>query len=127
MISTYSRFLSTRTASGSLGFKAHWTEIVSPSMNGDSCDNAFRCKRSSYCLQNNLLCNNVENCGPWDKSDEEDELCMVKPVKFNWIQNGLIFALICLSLIIIVICRSCICKRGTARSDMQPFGSYQKK
>lgn len=67
MIYIYS-FISADKAVGQQGFRAVWTEV---SMNTD-CENQFLCSKSKYCIDESLRCNNIDNCGPDDSSDEEN-------------------------------------------------------
>ena len=61
-------FISADKAVGQQGFRAVWTEV---SMNTD-CENQFLCSKSKYCINESLRCNNIDNCGPDDSSDEEN-------------------------------------------------------
>ncbi|XP_072756376.1 tolloid-like protein 1 isoform X2 [Anoplolepis gracilipes] len=61
-------FISADKAVGQQGFRAVWTEV---SMNTD-CQDQFLCSKSKYCIAESLRCNNIDNCGPDDTSDEEN-------------------------------------------------------
>ncbi|CAH0553998.1 unnamed protein product [Brassicogethes aeneus] len=52
-------------AVGAQGFKAVWTEVLE----GPSCDE-FQCEQSGFCIPDKLRCNQVNNCGHEDTSDE---------------------------------------------------------
>lgn len=60
-------FITADKAIGGDGFRAVWTEV----QEGPSCDE-FQCKKSNYCIPNKLQCNQVDNCGADDDSDEAD-------------------------------------------------------
>ncbi|XP_050446232.1 tolloid-like protein 1 isoform X2 [Cataglyphis hispanica] len=62
-------FISADKAVGQQGFRAVWTEV---SMNTDCQDGQFLCSKSKYCIAEPLQCNNIDNCGPDDTSDEEN-------------------------------------------------------
>ncbi|XP_018356275.1 PREDICTED: cubilin isoform X2 [Trachymyrmex septentrionalis] len=61
-------FISADKAVGQQGFRVVWTEV---STNTD-CENQFLCSKSKYCINESLRCNNIDNCGPDDSSDEEN-------------------------------------------------------
>ncbi|KAK2586442.1 hypothetical protein KPH14_010719 [Odynerus spinipes] len=61
-------FISADKAVGQHGFRAVWTEI---NRNTD-CPNQFLCSKNKYCIAESLRCNDIENCGPDDTSDEEN-------------------------------------------------------
>ncbi|KAL6268286.1 hypothetical protein P5V15_001402 [Pogonomyrmex californicus] len=61
-------FISADKAVGQHGFRAVWTEV---STNTD-CENQFLCSKNKYCIDESLRCNNIDNCGPDDLSDEEN-------------------------------------------------------
>ncbi|XP_032681365.1 cubilin isoform X3 [Odontomachus brunneus] len=61
-------FISADKAVGQQGFRAVWTEV---STNTD-CQDQFLCSKSKYCISESLRCNNIDNCGPDDASDEEN-------------------------------------------------------
>lgn len=60
-------FLVADKAVGQQGFKAIWTEVL---QNGD-CRHGFLCEHNGYCIDESLRCNDVNNCGPDDNSDED--------------------------------------------------------
>jgi hypothetical protein len=60
-------FLSADKAVGQQGFRAIWTEVTQDT----ECQNGFFCARSGYCIDESLKCNNIDNCGPEDTSDED--------------------------------------------------------
>ena len=64
-------FLTAQKAVGAKGFKAIFTEIRDP---GSTCDQ-FRCASSAYCIQKDLHCNGIPNCGHFDNSDELNCKC----------------------------------------------------
>uniref|UniRef100_A0ABD2XAN2 CUB domain-containing protein n=3 Tax=Trichogramma kaykai TaxID=54128 RepID=A0ABD2XAN2_9HYME len=71
-------FLSADKAVGQQGFRAIWTEIEQDS----DCHGGFLCQHSGYCIDDTLKCNNVDNCGPDDTSDEDH--CNVAPPPENY-------------------------------------------
>ncbi|KAJ8959520.1 hypothetical protein NQ314_006256 [Rhamnusium bicolor] len=60
-------FITADKAVGAQGFKAIWTEVI----DGPSCDE-FQCIKTGFCIPDKLRCNNVNNCGADDDSDEAD-------------------------------------------------------
>ncbi|XP_058800647.1 dorsal-ventral patterning tolloid-like protein 1 isoform X2 [Phymastichus coffea] len=71
-------FLSADKAVGQQGFRAIWTEVKQDA----ECRGGFLCERSGYCIDESLKCNNVDNCGPEDTSDEDH--CVVAPPPENY-------------------------------------------
>ncbi|XP_039306033.1 cubilin isoform X8 [Solenopsis invicta] len=67
-------FISADKAVGHLGFRAVWTEVGT----NEDCENQFLCSKSKYCIDESLRCNNIDNCGPDDSSDEENCVAAVK-------------------------------------------------
>ena len=64
----YFSFITAQKAVGAKGFKASWTEI---SESSSSCDaKQFRCASNKHCIPLELKCNNINNCGKNDNSDE---------------------------------------------------------
>ncbi|KAM0732404.1 Cubilin [Formica fusca] len=62
-------FISADKAVGQQGFRAVWTEV---NTNTPCQDDEFLCSKSKYCIAEPLHCNNIDNCGPDDTSDEEN-------------------------------------------------------
>ncbi|XP_024877003.1 uncharacterized protein LOC112457919 [Temnothorax curvispinosus] len=62
-------FISADKAVGQDGFRAVWTEV---NTNTDCENNQFQCKSIKYCINESLRCNNIDNCGADDSSDEEN-------------------------------------------------------
>ncbi|XP_036147288.1 cubilin isoform X2 [Monomorium pharaonis] len=61
-------FISADKAVGHLGFRAVWTEVGT----NKDCEAQYLCSKSKYCIDESLRCNNIDNCGPDDSSDEEN-------------------------------------------------------
>lgn len=61
-------FISADKAVGQQGFRAVWTEVSTDT----DCENQFLCSKSKYCIAESLRCNNIDNCGPDDTSDEDN-------------------------------------------------------
>jgi len=69
-------FITADKVAGGRGFRAVWTEIRPGS--GLDCDQ-FLCQNSSFCIDKNLRCDGVVNCGRNDDSDESH--CMEELVE----------------------------------------------
>ncbi|KAG7213761.1 hypothetical protein KM043_002984 [Ampulex compressa] len=61
-------FISADKAVGQQGFRAVWTEVS----RDPDCSNQFLCTKTKYCIAESLRCNDIDNCGPEDTSDEEN-------------------------------------------------------
>ena len=139
---SFNSFLTAQKAVGAKGFKAIFTEIRDP---GSSCDQ-FRCASSGYCIQKNLHCNSITNCGHFDQSDELDCECShsltrgqvlirgscnlgKRETKFDWVVIGGA-ALAATLLVIIIICSLCHRKSKRRRSNVSiadPFDISRPK
>ncbi|XP_058800648.1 dorsal-ventral patterning tolloid-like protein 1 isoform X3 [Phymastichus coffea] len=75
-------FLSADKAVGQQGFRAIWTEVKQDA----ECRGGFLCERSGYCIDESLKCNNVDNCGPEDTSDEDH--CVAPDTSARWLAGG---------------------------------------
>ncbi|KYN17419.1 Cubilin [Trachymyrmex cornetzi] len=90
-------FISADKAVGQQGFRAVWTEV---STNTD-CENQFLCSKSKYCINESLRCNNIDNCGPDDSSDEENCVTVVPADSYTMpivyaISSILVIMMLCL-------------------------------
>ncbi|KAK2586444.1 hypothetical protein KPH14_010719 [Odynerus spinipes] len=92
-------FISADKAVGQHGFRAVWTEI---NRNTD-CPNQFLCSKNKYCIAESLRCNDIENCGPDDTSDEENCAAMV-PADSYAIPAGYAAGAILVALFLCLIC-----------------------
>lgn len=63
-------FLSADKAVGQQGFRAIWTEVSSEAT--QNCGSDFYCSHNSFCIDDTLRCNGIDNCGPDDTSDEDN-------------------------------------------------------
>ncbi|XP_066598102.1 tolloid-like protein 1 isoform X2 [Prorops nasuta] len=93
-------FTSADKAVGQQGFRAVWTEV-----NKDpDCPDQFLCGKSKYCIEDSLRCNNIDNCGPEDSSDEEN--CVVAVSSVNYVVPASYTAVaVGLALVLCFICR----------------------
>lgn len=67
------KFISSAKAVGGNGFILSWTDLAPDSGRPNSkCDKGFRCKKSKYCIAEELQCNRLPNCCFDDTSDETD-------------------------------------------------------
>ncbi|XP_008555290.1 cubilin isoform X1 [Microplitis demolitor] len=72
-------FISSDKSVGQKGFRAVWTEVYK----ANECEpDEFHCRGNNYCIAETLRCNNVDNCGPDDTSDEENCAITVPPVSY---------------------------------------------
>ncbi|EFN64302.1 Cubilin [Camponotus floridanus] len=87
-------FISADKAVGQQGFRAVWTEV---STNIDCQNQEFQCSKNKYCIAESLRCNNFDNCGPDDASDEENSDNYTKPIAYavGSILVILMFCLVC--------------------------------
>ncbi|XP_060879862.1 LOW QUALITY PROTEIN: tolloid-like protein 1 [Metopolophium dirhodum] len=93
------------------GFAATWTEVLD---NSDSCP-GFQCENSSYCISNQLRCNNVMNCGSNDVSDEIN--CAMEPEAMD---NVVLSAVLTMCTVLALMLAGCLCCRrrsGSGRRD----------
>ncbi|XP_059483669.1 tolloid-like protein 1 isoform X3 [Neocloeon triangulifer] len=65
-------FISADKSVGAVGFRAVWTEMTE----SPGCDQ-FQCSKNGFCISERLRCNNVDNCGFEDRSDETN--CHTEP------------------------------------------------
>ncbi|XP_065313888.1 tolloid-like protein 2 isoform X2 [Gordionus sp. m RMFG-2023] len=61
------RFISSKRATGSKGFRVSWTEVMSNPI----CQKGYLCQKSNFCIDSSLRCNHISNCGSEDDSDEK--------------------------------------------------------
>ncbi|XP_014468464.1 PREDICTED: dorsal-ventral patterning tolloid-like protein 1 isoform X2 [Dinoponera quadriceps] len=100
-------FISADKAVGQQGFRAVWTEV---SKNTD-CQDQFLCSKNKYCIAESLRCNNIDNCGPDDASDEEN--CAEKPQADSY--TAPLAYVIGSVLVVVLICLGCHRLRRCAR------------
>ncbi|XP_011309248.1 bone morphogenetic protein 1-like isoform X2 [Fopius arisanus] len=93
-------FISSDKAVGQLGFRAVWTEV---SLASECEPDEFHCGKSKYCIAETLRCNNIDNCGPEDGSDEDNCTTIVPPVSYAIPVAGAAAAVI-LAMIICLLC-----------------------
>ncbi|XP_063987835.1 tolloid-like protein 2 isoform X2 [Diachasmimorpha longicaudata] len=101
-------FISSDKAVGQLGFRAVWTEVsLAPECEPDE----FYCGKSKYCIAETLRCNNIDNCGPEDGSDEDNCTTIVPPVSYAIPAAGAAAAVI-LALLICLLCHRKLKRRA---------------
>ncbi len=104
-------FLIAEKAVGAKGFKAVWTEVRGLPDAAQQCQ-GFLCYQNNYCISEKLKCNNVNNCGEGDKSDEADCIKETEVNEFMVIGLGIGIA----SVVIIAIFLFCHRKQRRGKS-----------
>ncbi|XP_026824428.1 tolloid-like protein 2 isoform X2 [Ooceraea biroi] len=100
-------FISADKAVGQQGFRAVWTEVSTDT----DCQDQFLCTKSKYCIAESLRCNNIDNCGPDDASDEENCLVAV-PADSYAVPIGYAIGSILVALVLCLICHRMLRRRA---------------
>ncbi|XP_050533066.1 cubilin-like [Daktulosphaira vitifoliae] len=90
------------------GFSVTWTEVLESK---GPCP-GFQCENSSYCISNQLRCNNVQNCGSNDLSDESN--CVVEPEALD---NVIFSAALTMCAVLALMLIGCLCCRRRSRGS----------